>query len=294
MLISILTPAFNEEVHLDQMVRSVIDQSYRAWELLLLDDGSQDATAELIEKWAVADDRIKVVSLREKHGKVGAFNLLAEHAKGDLICHVGADDLLPATSLEDRAKAFAKVTGMGVALGKFQMIDADGLVISGPMPRGEAGSQSSPGATYNRALADVIFPIPAELPSEDIWLGNAAVGCANEVIHLTEVIINYRVHGGNSNPRSKNFEKMDDAIKIRMEALKLLAESDLPLDERVREGLAERYQLELRRRSRDLVGVLTRSNSRIVDRIAIAAMTHPALWKVRQKLGARATGWRGR
>lgn len=293
-MISILTPAFNEERHLEGMLKSVCAQSCPDWELLLVDDGSQDRTAKIIEEWAAKDQRIKIVSLGVKLGKVPAFNLLFSEASGDLICHVGADDLLPEDSLDVRRQELAESSGSAVLLGKFQMIDSDGEMCSGIMPRGANGSQSSPGATYNRELADIIFPIPEELPSEDIWLGNAAVGCANQIIHTGNVIIHYRVHGGNSNPRAKTFEKMSDAINARMEALRLLSDSDLPIREQYRDDLSNRYQLESLRRSGDLRKVLTHRPSKLVDRVAIASMASPTLWRMRQHLGVLATGWRGR
>jgi teichuronic acid biosynthesis glycosyltransferase TuaG len=84
MKISILTPAYNEERHLPAMIESVQSQAHDDWQLLLVDDGSNDRTAEIIQDFAATDERIVPVSLRERFGKVEAFNRAAAAADGQV------------------------------------------------------------------------------------------------------------------------------------------------------------------------------------------------------------------
>lgn len=293
-MISIIAPVFNEEDYISEMIKSILAQNHPDWELLFVDDGSTDKTADIIEHWAQKDQRIHLVSLRKKLGKVAAFNTAFAAAQGDLICHVGGDDTLPTSSLSDRAQAFRGAPALSVTLGKLQPVDHRGQKTSPPIPRGPKGSQSSPGATYSRALADLIFPIPAELPSEDIWLGNAAVACSAEIIHLQTSIINYRIHKNNSNPRHKSFEAMSEAISARLRAYDLLLLSSLPLTPEFKYQFALNVTTEQLRYRGNTIKLLTLKTLPLVERLALASMSNPLLWKARQRLGLRVTGWRGK
>jgi len=294
MKFSLICPVYNEELFLNDMLASLVAQTHQDWEALLIDDGSTDNSASIIENWAAKDDRIKPVSLRVKLGKVHAFNLAFSKSTGDLICHVGGDDFLTPSSLTDRESAFREADPFAVVFAKLQVIDENGAAISSPIPRGQYGSQSSPGATYSRALANLIFPIPTDLPSEDIWLGNAAAGCAQSVIHLQTPVIFYRIHSNNSNPRHKSFDEMTKAIHSRYQALDLLLESDLPLSEASRKKLQAFAAAEQLRYARQTLKILWYKDLPLIDRVAISSMSNPALWRIRQKLGVAATGWRGK
>lgn len=293
-LVSIVTPVFNEERFLPTMLASLQAQTYDSWELLLVDDGSTDGTAGVIEDWAARDERIKAVSVGTKLGKVAAFNAAFAASSGDLLCHVGGDDLLPEGSLAARVQGLSGAPDKAVIFGKLQMVDMHGRTISRPFPRGSKGSQSSAGSTYSRRLADLLFPIPTALPSEDIWLGNGALALAQEVRHSVESIYLYRIHGGNSNPRHKTFRQMSDAMHSRAQALSLLAESDLPLTEETRKWLTVRARAEDMRYDGARFTLMKERSLHPIDRLALLSMSHPALWRVRQRLGVAVTGWRGR
>lgn len=292
--VSIITPAFNEEQFLPSMLASLQDQTHEDWEVLIVDDGSSDGTASIIEEWAGKDERVKAVSLRTKLGKVAAFNAGHAAASGHLVCHVGGDDLLPSDSLAIRVADLADAPDLAVHLGKLQMMDLEGRVISSPLPRGTKGSQSSAGATYTRELADLLFPIPESLPSEDIWLGNGAVCAAQDVRHSTDTVYLYRIHGGNSNPRHKTFEQMTESMHARARAVSMLAESTLPLDANARENLLAHARAEEYRYAREYLRLLRAPRLTWVDKAATLSMSHPVLWRLRQRAGAAASGWRGR
>ena len=293
-MFSIITPVFNEQRYLDEMIQSVRAQTFTDWELVLVDDGSDDDTVDIIRAWQSRDSRVRLESWGTKLGKVAAFNLAFEAARGTHVSHVGGDDVLPPTSLRDRVDALPDPDELAVALGKLQVIDSDGAELGSPIPRGGKGSQSSPGATYTRALADLIFPVPESLPSEDIWLGNAAVECASRVVHLDSILTYYRVHQSNSNPRAKPFSEMTESIHTRLEALQRLSVADLPLTDQSRLKFQRRWQLEQFRYEGKLNKVLTYPHASVVDRVATSSMTRPWLWELRKRMGVRASGWRGK
>ncbi|MCK9155336.1 MAG: glycosyltransferase [Paludibacteraceae bacterium] len=98
-LISIVVPVYNVEAYLDRCVQSVEQQSYQNWELLLIDDGSSDRSAEICDNWNQKDSRIRVFHKRNG-GVSSARNSGLDNAKGDYLMFVDADDWLSADALQ--------------------------------------------------------------------------------------------------------------------------------------------------------------------------------------------------
>ena len=90
-LISIIIPVYNAQEYLDQCIRSVLQQDYRSFELILVDDGSTDRSAAIIDDWAGKDDRIRTFH-KENGGQSSARNLGLDRAEGDFISFIDADD----------------------------------------------------------------------------------------------------------------------------------------------------------------------------------------------------------
>ena len=84
-LVSIITPSYNSARFINECVSSVLAQTYTNWELIIVDDASNDKSRELISSIAASDDRIKFVFLTENIGAAGARNIALEKAKGRYI-----------------------------------------------------------------------------------------------------------------------------------------------------------------------------------------------------------------
>lgn len=91
--LSIITPVYNVESYLDRCVQSILLQSYRNIELILIDDGSTDNSSGICDKWAREDARIVVIH-KENGGVSTARNTGLEVAKGDYITFVDPDDFI--------------------------------------------------------------------------------------------------------------------------------------------------------------------------------------------------------
>lgn len=98
-LISVIVPVYNAARYLTDCVKSVQAQTYSNWELLLVDDGSTDGSAELCDKLDAGDSRIRVVH-KENAGVSAARNDGIDRAKGEYIAFVDADDLVHPQYLE--------------------------------------------------------------------------------------------------------------------------------------------------------------------------------------------------
>lgn len=92
-LVSIITPAYNAADYIVETIESVLAQTYTSWEMLIVNDCSQDNTAEIVQSYAAKDKRIKLISLQQNSGAAAARNTAIQNAKGRYIAFLDSDDL---------------------------------------------------------------------------------------------------------------------------------------------------------------------------------------------------------
>lgn len=90
--ISIVLPVYNGARFVERCLSSVLAQSFRGWELLVVDDASTDESNRLLFEYEVRDPRICVFQLNENRGPSAARNLSLRHAQGEMICYLDCDD----------------------------------------------------------------------------------------------------------------------------------------------------------------------------------------------------------
>jgi teichuronic acid biosynthesis glycosyltransferase TuaG len=91
-LVSVVMPAFNAGRHIAQSIESVLGQTFGGWELIVVDDGSTDDTAEVSRRFAAADGRVRYFR-RTNGGQAAARNTGLAHARGRVVAFLDADDL---------------------------------------------------------------------------------------------------------------------------------------------------------------------------------------------------------
>ena len=97
--ISVILPVYNVEAYLDTAIRSVCDQTFTDWEMLLVDDGSTDGSGQICDRWAKADERIQVI--RKANGGVStARNAGLDAASGVYVFFLDPDDYLHPQTFE--------------------------------------------------------------------------------------------------------------------------------------------------------------------------------------------------
>jgi len=129
-LISVIMPAFNCHDLLAQSILSVIDQSYGNWELLIVDDGSSDATAAVAEEFAVRDPRIRVIPLGQNGGVANARNIGMQQARGQYLAFLDSDDLWLPHKLDTQVR-FMQVRDAAFSFASYRRLLPDGTI--GPM-----------------------------------------------------------------------------------------------------------------------------------------------------------------
>lgn len=125
-LVSIIMPAYNAEKYIADAIKSVLEQTYPYFELIIVDDASQDRTVEIVSSFN--DERIKLIRHKTNQGPGGARNTALEVAKGKWMTILDADDQYIPNRLEVLVRA-AREAGDGYFI-------ADDLLLSFDTPNG--------------------------------------------------------------------------------------------------------------------------------------------------------------
>ncbi|MBJ6802788.1 glycosyltransferase [Geomonas propionica] len=111
--VSILMPVRNEEKHLPAALASLLAQSFRDWELVAVDDGSTDRTADILARAAAADPRIRVLATGGQ-GLVPALNLGLAACRSELMARMDGDDVCHPARLEAQTRYLAAHPEVGL------------------------------------------------------------------------------------------------------------------------------------------------------------------------------------
>lgn len=104
-MVSICIPTYNGARYMEACLDSVLNQTYKNIEILAVDDGSTDATFEILERYAANDQRIRLVRNEQNLGLVGNWNRCIELARGEWIKFVFQDDLIAPTCVQEMLTA---------------------------------------------------------------------------------------------------------------------------------------------------------------------------------------------
>ena len=92
-MVSVVMPAYNVERYVEEAIQSILDQTFRDFEFIIIDDGSTDGTGDIIDRHAAADPRIVYVQNQSNLGQTKSMNKGIELARGKYICRMDADDI---------------------------------------------------------------------------------------------------------------------------------------------------------------------------------------------------------
>jgi len=98
-LFSIIMPNYNNEKYIAEAIDSILDQTYRNWEVIFIDDNSTDNSVAVLSKY-LNDKRIKLIELKENYGVGYAKKIGIENSKGSIFGTMGADDVLEPNALD--------------------------------------------------------------------------------------------------------------------------------------------------------------------------------------------------
>jgi glycosyltransferase involved in cell wall biosynthesis len=129
---SVCIPTYNAAAYLREAIESVLAQTFADFELLICDDASTDATAQLVEEFR--DERVRYLPYSQNLGQSGNFNRCIEQAQGDLWTLLSADDRLLPDFLERANDALGRHPEAEFFVSAYRRIDADGDYLGDNQP----------------------------------------------------------------------------------------------------------------------------------------------------------------
>ncbi|MCL2024342.1 MAG: glycosyltransferase [Coriobacteriia bacterium] len=219
-MISILMPAYNAERTIAQAVRSVLGQQGAEFELIVVDDGSTDATADVVCAITAGDSRVKFIQ-QENRGTGGALATATAHAEGEWLLRLDADDWLTEGSLACRVTFMHEHPGYDIYSASCIYIEDECESEGSAAQRVFPGWQEPRSVTFTqevdfpwiqvtslfrRDLSEQIGSFRPQFYNEDydLWLRLLAAGARH--LHQPEPLAFYRIHQG---------QKTDDVLKQR-------------------------------------------------------------------------------
>lgn len=130
-MISVIMPVYNSEKYISEAIESVCNQSYKKWELLIVNDGSTDCTSEIAEKYAKKDSRIKVFH-KKNEGVSMARNFALNQISGEYVTFIDSDDVYHSDRLTEIMQVFDKNPGCDVVFSRHKEFEGELKVIEEP------------------------------------------------------------------------------------------------------------------------------------------------------------------
>ena len=203
-VVTVIVPAYNAAAHIGDTLASSLAQTLRAIEVIVVDDGSTDATPEIVRRVADADARVRLISMGNR-GVAAARNAAILEARGTYLAPLDADDLWYPDKLERQVERMERGgPAMGMVYSWWVSVDGEGRV-QGASPPVHIEGRVAPALTYAN------------------FIGNASVP-----LYRREVVV--RVGGYDPGLRARGAEGCEDwdlSLKVAAESLVGLAPGHL-------------------------------------------------------------------
>ena len=128
-LVSVILPTFNRAQFLPQAFASIEAQSFRNWELIVVDDGSTDETESVVQAWRGGVEQAVFYVAQDNRGAYGARNTGLEHARGDYIAFFDSDDVWLPHHLARCVSAFERAPEIDWVFAACRAVDAAGAIV---------------------------------------------------------------------------------------------------------------------------------------------------------------------
>ena len=206
--VSVILPVYNQEKYLEETIDSILSQTYRNFELIIVDDGSSDNSAAIIRMFQAKDSRV-LAYFESNSGKSLSTNFLVSKAKGELCAFLDADDVMLAERLSRQVDFHQSNLHIDASSCHCYYINENGNMFG--IQRYSVGSQV---AEYNTAFKNEEFIICSYTglmvkrkvfldigglqkkfePCEDFEFFNRLTDSGYTLSVIPEVLMKYRIH----------------------------------------------------------------------------------------------------
>lgn len=209
MQISVIMPAYNEERFIAEAIESVLEQTWREFELIVLNDGSEDRTREIAESYARKDSRVRVVS-HENMGIAATLDQGFRQSANEWVAMIQGDDLMMPDRLEKQLAFLAAHPELDVAGGLAKHIDSRGRIIARDVSlllsheavreqfaRNELICFNSSTAIVRKSAVNAVGGYRSQFRvGEDMDMWNRLLENGFKILVQPEYLAQYRIHSG--------------------------------------------------------------------------------------------------
>ncbi|NWH05784.1 glycosyltransferase family 2 protein [Desulfobacter latus] len=229
--ISFLMPAKNASLYMDEAIESIRNQTKKSWELIIIEDHSNDDTYDIAKRAAKNDQRISVYT-NDGHGQSRALNHGYKFSNGKVIKFVDADDILHKECVDQTLRHEFDVACHNHYVvtnfnsGAMSEVQPNKVFLNSDF---EFCLKYMMGITrwsfvIKRDIADKIFPIPDGLEQADSWISLAIKRFVKHIFHIDRPLYYYRQHSSQTFGGIYNFDEkiVDFRSKRKLASLKVL------------------------------------------------------------------------
>ncbi|MDO5072140.1 MAG: glycosyltransferase family 2 protein [Pasteurella multocida] len=254
-LISVLICAYNSEKYIERSIRSVMNQTYKNLEIIIINDGSSDNTFNIIERLSREDSRIRVINNDKNIGLISSLNIGIDNFNGEYLARIDSDDFAKPQWIE-KLFTFLDENKDIVLVGSYLEIfseDENGSILSFDCKNGDIWRYPTDDCEirermfFHNPIAHPTVLIRAEIftkkgfkysldykYAEDykLWLEISRVG---KLANYPEALVYYRFHSEQVSSKN-NLEQIKITKKIRREAINYYF-NDLGVKQKVEEKM---------------------------------------------------------
>lgn len=239
MEISVVMPVYNGEQYIDEAINSVLNQSFKDFELLVVDDGSTDSSMERVKSYC--DSRVRLIE--REHGFIESLNVGLAAAGGKYIARMDVDDLMEPERLARQYEIMESHRDIAVCGSWFrtfgeseeECISFQGKILH-PLERMLMGNFIAHPTVMmrNGFLKEEGLHYEPYLYAEDFKLWSEVAKKGGQFYLIPEFLMNYRISAGQVS-RQKSEEQYDTSLQIRSEILDFLVDHVKAEREKIRQ-----------------------------------------------------------
>jgi glycosyltransferase involved in cell wall biosynthesis len=218
--ISVVMSVYNGQDYLDEAIESILNQTYKDFEFIIINDGSIDNSLEIIKKYQNLDERIVLIS-RENKGLVASLNEGIEKAKGKYIARMDADDICLSTRFEEQIE-YMKKNNLDLCGSWIETFNEKNILNIWECPETHRDiefrsffmcSFAHPSVMIKKIVFDKLKYENETAEDYRLWCDILANGY--KVGNIQKVLLKYRLHN-NQLTQTKSKELMKSANNIRL------------------------------------------------------------------------------
>ena len=231
-------PAYNAAAYLDEAIRSILSQTFRDFEFIIVNDGSTDSTPSILKRYAELDSRIQVHH-QENQGMISALNRGCRLARGEFIARMDADDISFPDRLEKQLAYIEEHPSIGILGTWINNIDKNGLLRGTWRPPTDSKMLkwtlffgvcvAHPSVLMRRELIKQLNfyrPEAAHVEDVDLWFRASSL---TEFGNVSEVLLKYRVWTGSTHQSGLQVRN-DCHVQLLASYIKDMLKVDLPIE----------------------------------------------------------------